>query len=244
MAKYEIFLEAVRKILTHPLTEPELKRALPKKFRHGLGRNLKDLEKSGEIVQIRYGRYGLAEQMNLVTGKVQGHADGFGFVIPEAEGQKDVYIGPSNFREVMHGDRVVVRVEGHRRDGKPEGRVIRVLERAAKTVTGVYQSRGRGGVIVSAQKRISQDFQVPPGKSMQSKSGEMVVGQITQYPEQHLPPAAEVVERLGYPDDPQVERRVIVKQYEGRRKDVRAGRERLQGPPEPARGVDGDDRRG
>jgi ribonuclease R len=214
MAKYDEFLEEIRKALTHPLTEPELKRAIPKKFRHGLDRRLKELEKSGDILQIHGGRYGLAEQMNLVTGKVQGHADGFGFVIPETAGQKDVYIGPPNFREVMHGDRVVCRVEGHRRDGKLEGRVIRVLERAAKTVTGVYQSRGKGGVIVPAQKRVVQDFAVPAGKSMQAKSGEVVVGLITQYPEAHEQPVAEVVERIGYPDDPLVERRVIIRQYE------------------------------
>lgn len=214
MPKHVELLELIREALSHPLTEPELRRALPKKFRHGLDRNLKELEKSGDVVQIRYGRYGLADQMNLVTGKVQGHADGFGFVIPEAEGQRDVYIGPPNFREAMHGDRVVVRVEGHRRDGKPEGRVIRVLERAAKTVTGVYQSRGKGGVIVPAQKRVVQDFAVPSGKSMQAKSGEVVVGLITQYPEEHEQPLAEVVERIGYPDDPVVERKVIIRQYE------------------------------
>ncbi|MBI3793179.1 MAG: ribonuclease R [Nitrospinae bacterium] len=214
MAKHDELFEILRSVLSHPLTEPEIRRSVPKKFRAGLDRRLSEFEKSGEIIQIRYGRYGLAEHMNLVTGKVQGHADGFGFVIPETEGQKDVYIGPQNFREAMHGDRVVCRIEGHRRDGKPEGRVIRVLARAVKTVTGIYQSRGRGGVIVPAQKRVVQDFLVPPGKSMQAKSGEVVVGSIVQYPDAHQTAEAVVIEKLGYPDDPVAERRVIIRQYE------------------------------
>ena len=214
MNKDNELLELVKKILDHPLTPPEIRRRLPKECRNGLSQQLAAFERSGEIVKIRYGRYGLAEQMNLVTGRVQGHADGFGFLIPETEGQKDVFLGPSNFREVMNGDRVVCRVEGHRRDGKAEGRVIRVLERACKTVTGIYQSRGKGGVIVPTQKRVVQDFMVRPGKSMQAKSGQMVVGAITVYPEEHQIPEAEVSEILGFPDDPAVEKLVIIRQYE------------------------------
>ncbi|MBI5178692.1 MAG: ribonuclease R [Nitrospinae bacterium] len=214
MDKNAQLLELVKKILDRPLTPPEIRRRLPKEFRPGLSQKLHAFENSGEIVKIRYGRYGLASQMNLVTGRVQGHGEGFGFLLPETEGAQDVFLGPSNFREAMHGDRVVCRVEGSRRDGKPEGRVIRILERANKTVTGVYQSKGKGGVIAPTQKRISQDFSVRPGKTMQAKSGQVVVGTITQYPEEHQFPEAEVLEVLGFPDDPAVQKSIIIRQYE------------------------------
>jgi ribonuclease R len=214
MPRDDRFPELIREILIRPLTIPEIRRLLPKQYRHSLDKRLKELEYDGIVLKIRGGRFGIAEQMNLVTGKVQGHADGFGFVIPEQEGQKDVYIGPANFRTVMHGDRVICRIEGHRRDGKPEGHVIRILERALKTVTGVYQSKGKGGVILPSQKRIVHYFSVKPGKSGGAKSGEVVVGAITQYPEQHASPEAEVSERLGFPDDPEVQRKVIIRQYE------------------------------
>lgn len=197
------------------MTPPEIRARLPKSLRNGLSQKLNQLERAGEIVKIRYGRYGLANQMNLITGRLQGHADGFGFVIPEG-GVKgnDVYVGPANFREAMHGDRVVCRIESTRRDGKAEGKIIRVLERATATITGFYQSRGRFGVIVPSQKRIVHPFQVPPGASGGAKSGQVVVGKITLYPDEHTQPEAEVIEILGFPDSSIVQRQMIVRQYE------------------------------
>ena len=208
-------LKLIKQILDHPMTPPEIRRRLPKHLRGGLSQKLNQLEHAGEIVKIRYGRYGLANQMNLVTGRLQGHADGYGFVIPEG-GVKgnDVYVGPANFREAMHGDRVVCRIESTRRDGKAEGKIIRVMERAQSTITGVYQSRGRFGVIIPSQRRIVHPFQVQPGASGGAKSGEVVVGKITVYPDEHTQPEAEVIEILGFPDSPIVQRQMIVRQYE------------------------------
>ncbi len=89
---------------------------------------LRDLVHEGKIVRIRGNRYGLPSKMNLVVGRVKCHPDGYGFVIPEEEGQEDIFVGARNLQEAMHGDRVVVRVESVRKKGK-EGRVIRILER-------------------------------------------------------------------------------------------------------------------
>lgn len=208
-------LQLIKQILDHPMTPPEIRRRLPKHLRGGLSQKLNQLEHAGEIVKIRYGRYGLANQMNLVTGRLQGHADGYGFVIPEGGAKgNDVFVGPANFREAMHGDRVVCRIESTRRDGKVEGKIIRVMERAQSTITGIYQSRGRGGVIVPSQKRIVHPFQVRPGASHAAKSGEVVVGKITLYPDEHTQPEAEVIEIIGFPDSPIVQRQMIVRQYE------------------------------
>jgi ribonuclease R len=98
---------------------------------------LKGLVEKGQIVRIRGNRYGLPSKMNLVVGRVKAHPDGYAFVIPEAEGEKDIFISPRNLKEAMHGDRVVARIESIRRKGK-EGSVIRILERKTRKVVGKF----------------------------------------------------------------------------------------------------------
>lgn len=214
MDSKQALLKKIRRILVHPLTMAEIKRKLDLPGKSPVIKQIKELAKKGEIVKIRGGRYGLPEQMNLVIGTIQGHQDGFGFVIPETEGEKDIFIGSKNFQLSMHGDKVVCRVESSDRDGRLSGTVIRVLEQGHKKVTGIFQSRGAGGVIVPIQKRIAQDFLVPPGRTMRAKSGHVVTGQITEYPQRHQSPQAEVVEVIGSPADPRVEKKIICRQYD------------------------------
>ena len=95
---------------------------------------LRDLAEEGRVVRIRGNRYGLPSKMNLIVGRIKTHPDGYGFVIPEAEGEEDIFISPRNLKEAMHGDRVVARIESIRRKGK-EGSVIRFWkERRAKSL--------------------------------------------------------------------------------------------------------------
>jgi len=233
VTSHKEILSSLKKILDHPLTLREIRDKLDIPYSKNVAKKIRSLAQSGEIVRIRGGRYGLPEQMNLVIGKVQGHPDGFGFVLPDDRTEKDVFIGHRNFLEVMHGDRVVCRVEKTDRRGRSEGRVIRILERAHKSITGVFESRGKGGVIVSSQKRIAQVFQVAPGKTMRAKSGQVVSGRITQYPQRDRQPQAEVTELLGHPSDPQVEKRIIIKQYdlpEAFAPDVEKAAERIKEP--------------
>ncbi|MDH5543630.1 MAG: ribonuclease R [Nitrospinota bacterium] len=207
------FLTLLRHYLDKPRHAGELKKMLPPKYGTSFNRLVKPLIKSGEIVRIRGGRYGLPDSMNLVIGKIMGHPDGYGFVIPDDRDVEDVFIGPRNFREAMHGDTVVCRVERTRPDGKRDGKVIRILERAYKSVTGIFESRGKGGVIIPTQKRVIHNFQVHPGKTLKAKGGEIVVGRIVTYPEAHDIPSAEVLEILGYPGEPDTEKGVILQEY-------------------------------
>jgi len=206
-------LTLLRHYLTKPLHPGELKKMLPPKYGASFERLVKPLIKSGEIVRMRGGRYGLPDSMNLVIGRIIGHPDGYGFVVPEEKDVEDVFIGPRNFREAMHGDKVVCRVEKTRPDGKRDGKVIRILERAYKSVIGIFEARGKGGIIIPTQKRITQNFQVHPGKTLKAKGGEIVVARIIVYPDAHDIPAAEVEGILGYPGEPETEKGVILQEY-------------------------------
>src|SRR4051812_8829622 len=130
-----------------PLSERELIQALSRKGerRHAVADALVALERSGKICRIRKNRFILPEAADLITGTIQIHQAGFGFVAREESDEADVYLSAENTGTAMNGDRVVVRISGdadrgRRRSGKgPEGRVIRILERAHETIVGTLQ---------------------------------------------------------------------------------------------------------
>jgi exoribonuclease R len=110
---------------------------LKKDRRREVKERLEGFVHEGKMVKVRRNRYALPSKMNLVVGKVKCHPDGYGFVIPEKEGEADVFINAQNLREAMHGDRVVASVESVRRKGR-KGR-SRILEKEPEGSWKVHQ---------------------------------------------------------------------------------------------------------
>ena len=186
---------------------------LQKEERQRVKEIFKDLVEEGKIVRIRGNRYGLPSKMNLVVGKVKCHPDGYGFVIPETPGEEDIFIGPRNFKEAMHGDRVVARVESIRKKGR-EGKVIRVLERGFRKVVGKFMKGKNYSYIIPDDERILQEVYIPEGETKRARPNQIVVGEITRYPTERANPEGRVTYILGYPDDPEVEPQIIIHKYD------------------------------
>ncbi|MEE9614694.1 MAG: ribonuclease R, partial [Thermodesulfobacteriota bacterium] len=208
-------VEFMRQEAYRPLSIKELTRGLdvPGEARDGFKRLVKEMAAEGTLVKIRGNRYGLPSKMNLITGEMLCHPNGFGFVKPE-EGGEDLFINPARLNGAMHGDRVVARVEGVKRDGRREGRIIRVLTRAHKTVVGRLEKGQRGfSVVVPSNEKIITDIIIPPGEAMDAEEGSVVVCEITRWPAKHLSPQGKVTKKLGNPEDPDVEVEVITRKY-------------------------------
>ncbi len=173
---------------------------------------LESMADDGSIIRLKGGRYSLPRKINLVVGTVSVHRDGYGFVSPEG-GDGDVFVPARFLREVMDGDRVTVRVERSGRGQKPEGRVIRVLERAHRTVVGRFEAGRRFGYVVPADPRLMHDIFIPGGADLNCRPGQMVLARIDAYPEKTRNPEGSVIEILGDPDDPEVEALTIVHKY-------------------------------
>ncbi len=189
--------------------------------RLGLGREqrreareyLKDLADAGKVVRIRGNRYGLPSKMNLVVGRVKTHPDGYGFVIPEKEGEEDIFISARNLKEAMNGDRVVARIESIRKKGK-EGSVIRILERKTRKVVGKFTKGKNYSYIIPEDERILQEIFIPEGETKRARPNQIVVAEITQYPTERARPAGRITHILGYPDDPEIEPQIIIHKYD------------------------------
>ncbi len=203
-----------------PLSVKELLRALgiPQEEKRTLRRLLKEMVLRGELVRIRGGRYGLPSRMNLVTGELTCHPDGFGFVTPD-EGGDDIFIPPRRLNGAMHGDRVVVRIEARRRGGeKREGSIIRVLSRAHKRIVGRFVKTREVNFVIPSDERILERIVIPSGKSGRARDGEIVEVEITRWPTTWQAPLGRVTEILGDSTDPDVEVEIIARKYELPRK--------------------------
>ncbi|MBU6509644.1 MAG: ribonuclease R [Gammaproteobacteria bacterium] len=164
--------------------------------REALSRRLTAMLRDGQLVQNRRGEYVLLKRLPLVAGTVTGHRDGFGFLIPD-EGGDDVFLPPRQMRELMHGDRAVVRVMGRDARGRPEGSLVDVLERNTKELAGRYVEEHGVSFLQPDNTRISHEILIPPAERGGARNGQMVVVEITQQPSKRSQPLGRVVRVLG-----------------------------------------------
>ena len=152
-------------------------------------------------------------KLDLVTGTVQGHPDGFGFLVPD-DGSPDVFLSPREMHKLLHGDRATVRRIGTDRRGRPEGEIVDVLLRANRTIVGrLYEERGIA-FVVAENRRISQDLLVPPEERGAAKSGDVVVIEIVEQPSPQREAIARVVEILGSYTDPGMEIEIALRKHD------------------------------
>jgi ribonuclease R len=187
---------------------------------------LNQLEQSGEIIRTRTDRYGVPERMNLLKGKLQAHAKGFGFLIPEDKDHQDVYIHANDMNGAMNGDTILVRITLERADkGKLEGEVVRVVHRANTQLVGTFQAYEGYGFVIPDDKRIGKDVFVPKEDVLGAIDGQKVVVDIVKYPEGRTSLQGKIIEILGHKNDPGVDIISVVRKYrlpEGFPEDVMA----------------------
>ncbi len=154
----------------------------------------------------------LKEKKEDRLGTVQGHRDGFGFVIPD-DGQLDIFLSEREMTRVMHGDRVLVKVLGTDRRGRPEGQITEVIERANRQVIGRLLNENGVLIVAPEDKRISHDILIPPKAHLNAKLGQVVSVEIVDYPDSYRQAVGRVVEILGEIDDPGMEIEIAVRKY-------------------------------
>jgi len=176
-------------------------------------RRLRAMERDGQLLKNRRGRYGLIEKMDMVRGHVIGHPDGFGFLEPD-EGGEDLFLSPREMRQVLHGDRVVARVAGIDARGRKEGSIVEVLERRHRTVVGRYRGENHVGFVAPADKRLGQDILIPKGDEGGARSGQIVVAEIVDQPSRQTQTIGKIVEVLGDHMAPGMEIEVATRMFD------------------------------
>ncbi|WP_409306083.1 ribonuclease R [Peribacillus sp. SCS-155] len=191
-----------------PLTVQELEEALGVEdsidFKDFV-KALVKLEEKGLVVRTRSNRYGLPQKMNLIRGKLSGHAKGFAFVTPDEGGMDDIFIPPTETKNAMHGDTVLVRVSSQTSGSRREGSVEKILERGVTEIVGTYSESKHFGFVVPDDKKIANDIFIPKSAAMGAVEGHKVVVRLTAYPEGRVSAEGEVIQILGHKNDPGVD---------------------------------------
>jgi ribonuclease R len=125
--------------------------------------------------------------MNLITGSFEAHKDGYGFVLPDKSGERDLFIPRRKTLGAMSGDRVVARVES---PIKRDGAILRILERGQKKIVGRLYRDKRHFYVTPKGRNLPFDIYVSPGKRGGARSGSLVVIELTSYPTLSRPPSS------------------------------------------------------
>lgn len=178
-----------------------------------LRRRLRAMERDGQLIYTRRGAYAPVDKLDLILGRIAGHRDGFGFLIPD-DGSDDLFLSPTQMRLVFDGDRALARVSGFDRRGRREGAVVEVVERAHETIVGRYFDESGIGTVVADNPKIQQEVLIPPGKAGKAKHNQFVQVRIDVWPSVHRQAQGEVVEVLGDYMAPGMEIEVALRSYD------------------------------
>jgi len=146
-----------------------------------------------------------------VTGRVQAHPDGYGFLLPDDKSAEDLYLNRREMRRVMHGDRVTARIDRRARGGA-QVHIVQVLERAQKRLLGTYSELDGRSYLIPMDPRVAAAIPLKVSGA-RPEAGKVIAAEMSRYGTAWSAPEATVVSVMGDPDDPEVQARSLIFRY-------------------------------
>ncbi|MGL4739902.1 MAG: ribonuclease R [Sarcina sp.] len=175
---------------------------------------IREMVKEGILTRDSKERIGLATRMGFIEGTLQLHQKGFGFVIPNEEGRKDVFIPRHGIGTAMNGDKVLAKILKEDSEGKKcEGEIVKVTERALNVIIGKYEDSKNFGFVIPDDKRMLKDIFISKKDRHKANSGDIVKVEITKWPELNRKPEGKIVDILGQKGDAGVDILSVIKRY-------------------------------
>ncbi|EAR09598.1 ribonuclease R [Reinekea blandensis] len=178
-----------------------------------LRRRLIAMVRDGQLLCSRRGAFGLIDKMDLVRGRVQGHPDGYGFLIPDLGGQ-DYLLNHRQMNCCFDGDIVLARKGRRDHRGRTEAIITEVLERNTVELVGRFHWDGSFGVVHPENKRIAHDVLIPPKNAAGAEDGDIVVVEILEQPQFRKQPIGKVLQVLGAHMAPGMEIDIALRTYD------------------------------
>ena len=217
MGLKEVILNFMKEEAYKPMEIPEIAKIfnINKNEYKSFKKAIKTMENEGLLARDESDKLGLAQRMGVITGKIEIHDRGFGFLIPDIEGIKDLFIAKTNLMGAMNGDRVVAKIIKEGRNGKrTEGIIINIVERVNKNIVGIYEDNKSFGFVLPEDKRIQNDIFISKKDRNGAKKGQIVMVEITRWPDgKRKNPEGKVVEILGRPGDKGIDIDIIIRKY-------------------------------
>ena len=197
-----------------PLSPAEVatRLGIARKQQHQFDECVAALERDGKLLVNRKGELCIVAKLDLTTGTVQGHPDGYGFLVPD-DGSDDLFLSPREMHKALHGDRVTAKRIGFDRRGRPEGEIVDVLKRVNRDVVGrIHEERGVW-FVEAENRRINQDLMIPSDGRGNAQPGQVVVVEIVEPPSEHREAVARVKEVLGSATDSGIEIEIALRKH-------------------------------
>jgi ribonuclease R len=208
-------LDFFRKHPERPWHVQDVQKRLTIEERDELRQVLGDLVDEGRLIRTRRRTYGLPQEMNLFVGRLQVTSGGYGFVISEDSGTKDLFVPAERLAGAWDGDKVVARPNPLKsEDGRLSGEIVRILERGHDRVVGTLEYAQGYAILRPDSVRLRERILLVPDSVDALEAGMRIVGTMV-WPEAsgEREPFAEVSEVLGPADDPEVETRAVIVKY-------------------------------
>ncbi|MEO6960151.1 MAG: ribonuclease R [Burkholderiaceae bacterium] len=209
----EVILDLLRKA-AEPMAPDSLARAtgatLP--LSTGFERRLRAMERDGQLSYNPKGNLQALSKLDFIAGRVQGHRDGFGFLLRD-DGGPDLFLSPREMLKVLHGDRVLVKPDGEFR-GKPQATIVEVVERRTNKLVGRFLHERGAWIVAPEDQRIKRDILIPASDAGGAEHGQVVMVEIVQQPTRLTQPLGRVTEVLGEIDDPGMEIEIAVRKFD------------------------------
>ncbi len=162
---------------------------------------LQVMVRAGQILENRRGEYCLTAKLDLVTGKVSGHRDGFGFVVRDDGEPDDIFLSAREMRSLFDGDRVAIRIVGDDHRGRSQGELVDVLERGTHEVAGQFIKERGIGIVIPDNAKLSHRILIPKDEVANAKHGDMVVAEILDFPTHVEQATGRITTIIGVPGE-------------------------------------------
>ncbi len=171
----------------------------------GLVKRLGAMIRDEQITKNKRGLFVLANRMALVQGALMQTKDSGGYIVDETVKDQKVFLSHYQTRDLLPGDRIIVRPTKKNDQNELQGVVVDIIERATDMVYGIYGMLDGEGAIKPLQNYIKHEVLADSDSEIECRSGDIVAAQILQYPHRHQPMIAKVVENLGTQETPGIE---------------------------------------
>lgn len=178
----------------------------------GLARRLNAMCRDGQLHCNRAGEYALAKKIDLVAGVIHGHPDGFGFLLPDEDGD-DLFLAKEEMRRVFHGDKVLARVKGRDRRGRLEGSIVEVTQRNTHDVVGRFVVEDGVSYVEPSNPRLIHSVLIDRAARGNAQADQIVVAKVIQQPNRRTAAVGEIVAVLGDASQPGMETEIALRSH-------------------------------
>lgn len=165
------------------------------------------------IKQTDPGKYVLlVNKKDYIEGTIEMTSSGNAYLLmPEDE--EDIFIARRNTNRALDGDRVLVYQIRKRNNGKREGEVVEILERASQDYVGILDRKKDFGFVNTRASRIFTDFFIEKEELKNYEHGDKVIVHFKDWPKRASSPFGMIIKSFGKPGELDTEMHAIMFEY-------------------------------